>query len=105
MGFQLARSAGCFVAGAVMLLASPAAAAALTCRAAEGGMSFTPADVRDVRAAEVEAHGSERCDVVYHVDGQRYELGGCNREYVGEWSKRDGAPMGHRHGRLQLICK
>ena len=32
-------------------------------------------------------------------------LGGCNREYVGEWSKRDGIPLGHRHGRLGLECR
>ena len=24
-------------------------------------------------------------DVLYHVDGPRYQLGGCNREYVREW--------------------
>jgi hypothetical protein len=65
---------------------------------------FTPPDIREVPAAAVEAKGSERCDVVYHLDGQRYQLG-CNREYVGEWSKRDGTRLGHRHGRLGLECR
>jgi hypothetical protein len=64
----------------------------LACRASEGGATFTPPDIRKVPAAAVEAKGSEKCDVAYHVDGQRYQLGGCNREYVGEWSKRDGTP-------------
>ena len=73
-------------------------AGAASCRAVEGGPSFKPAEVREVPAAAVEARGSEICDVVYHVDGERYELGGCNRGYVGEWSKQDGAPIGRRHG-------
>jgi hypothetical protein len=89
----------------VSVLGLPTMAAALTCRAFEGGAMFTPPDIRAVPAAAVEAKGSEKCDVVYHVDGQRYQLGGCNREYVGEWSKRDGIPLGHRHGRLGLDCR
>jgi hypothetical protein len=60
-------------------------ASAVACRAAEGGATFTPPDIREVPAAAVEARGSEKCDVAYHVDGQRYQLGGCNREYLGEW--------------------
>ena len=55
--------------------------------------------------AAVEACGSEKFDVVYHVDGPRYQLGGCDREYVGEWSKHDGIPIGHQHGRLGLDCQ
>jgi hypothetical protein len=89
----------------VSVLGLPTMAAALTCRAFEGGAMFTPPEIREVPAAAVEAKGSEKCDVVYHVDGQRYQLGGCNREYVGEWSKRDGIPLGHRHGRLGLDCR
>ena len=27
---------------------------------------------------------------------RRYQLGGCNREYVGGWLKRDGVPLGQR---------
>ena len=78
---------------------------ALTCRASEGGATFNPSEILEVTAAAVGAKGAEKCDVVYHVDGQRYQLGGCNREYVGEWSKREGAPVGHRHGRLALECR
>jgi hypothetical protein len=89
----------------VAVLAAPGLAFGLTCRASEGGATFTPPDIREVPAAAVEAKGSEKCDVTYHVDGQRYQLGGCNREYVGEWSKRDGIPLGHRHGRLGLECR
>ena len=92
--------------GGAALLASPSiAAGALICQAIEGGGSFTPSQVREVPAAAVEARGSEKCDVVYHIDGHRYELGGCNREYVGEWSKREGVPIGRRHGRLPLTCQ
>jgi hypothetical protein len=87
------------------VLLAPGLALALTCRASEGGRAFTPLDIREVPAAAVEAKGSETGDVVYHVDGQRYQLGGCNRENVGEWSKRDGAPLRHRHGRLGLECR
>jgi hypothetical protein len=61
-----------------------------SCRVSEGGATFAPPDIREVPAVAVRAKGSEQCDVAYHVDGQRYQLGGCNREYVGEWSKRDG---------------
>ena len=89
----------------VSVLGLPTMAAALTCRALEGGAMFAPSEIREVPAAAVEAKGSEKCDVVYHVDGQRYQLGGCNREYVGEWSRRDGIPLGHRHGRLGLDCR
>jgi hypothetical protein len=91
------------VAAALALWAT--AAGALTCQAIEGGGSFTPSQVRDVTAAAVEAPGSEKCNVVYHVDNRRYELGGCNREYVGEWAKREGAPIGRRHGRLPVTCQ
>jgi hypothetical protein len=91
--------------GVALIVELPANAVALTCRALEGGETFAPAKIREVPAAAVEARGSEKCDVVYHVDGQRYELGGCNREYVGEWSKREGDPLGHRHGRLALDCR
>ena len=94
-----------FISAAATLALSATAAAALTCQAIEGGGSFTPSQVRDVTAAAVEARGSEKCDVVYHVDDRRYELGGCNREYVGEWAKREGAPIGRRHGRLPLTCR
>ena len=97
------------VAGSSMsilaVLGAPNLAAALTCRVLEGGATFTPPEIREVPAAAVEVRGSEKCDVVYHVDGQRYQLGGCNREYVGEWSKRDGVPLGRRHGRLELACQ
>jgi hypothetical protein len=91
--------------GIVSVLGVPTQAVALTCRAFEGGATFTPSEIREVPAAAVEARGSEKCDVVYRVDGQGYQLGGCNREYVGEWSKRDGIPIGHRHGRLGLDCQ
>jgi hypothetical protein len=84
---------------------APTAADALTCRVLEGGATFTPSEIREVPGAAVEARGSEKCDVVYRVDGQTYQLGGCNREYVGEWSKREGSPLGHRHGRLELACR
>jgi hypothetical protein len=90
---------------AVSAIGAPTMAVALTCRALEGGVTFTPSEIREVPAAAVEARGSEKCDVVYYVDGQRYQLGGCNRGYVGEWSKRDGIPLGHRHGRLALECR
>lgn len=91
--------------GAVWVLGAPTLAVALTCRALEGGVAFAPVEIREVPAAAVESRGSEKCDVVYHVDGQRYQLGGCNREYVGEWSRRDGIPIGHAHGRLGLDCR
>jgi hypothetical protein len=91
--------------GVLAVLGASTPAVALVCRAFEGGATFTPPEIREVPAAAVEARGSEKCDVVYHVDGQRYQLGGCNREYVGEWSKRDGIPLGHRHGRLGLDCQ
>jgi len=87
----------------VAIWATPAGA--LTCQAIEGGGSFTPSQVREVVAAAVAPRGSEKCDVVYHVDGQRYELGGCNRRYVGEWAKSEGPPIGRRHGRLPLTCQ
>jgi hypothetical protein len=88
--------------GILAVLGAPRLAVALTCRAFEGGVTFIPPEIREVPAAAVEARGSEKCDVVYHVYGQ---LGGCNREYVGEWSKRDGIPLGQRHGRLGLDCR
>ncbi len=91
--------------GIVSVLGVPTMAAAPTCRAFEGGVTFIPAEIREVPAAAVEAKGSGKCDVVYHVDGQRYQLGGCNREYVGEWPKRDSIPIGQRHGRLGLDCQ
>ena len=91
--------------GILAVLGAPRLAVALTCRAFEAGATFTPPEIREVPAAAVEARGSEKCDVVYHVDSQHYQLGGCNREYVGEWSKRDGIPLGHRHGRLGLDCQ
>jgi hypothetical protein len=90
---------------ALLVMGPEAIAASLTCRALEGGATFTPSEIREVPAAAVEARGSEECDVVYHVDGQRYQLGGCNREYVGAWPKREGNPIGHRHGRLSLDCR
>ena len=97
------------VAGSSMsilaVLGTPNLAAALSCRVLEGGATFAPPEIREVLAAAVEARGSEKCDVVYHVDGKWYQLGGCNREYVGEWSKREGAPLGHRHGQLALDCR
>jgi hypothetical protein len=82
----------------------PMSALALTCRSAEGGVPFAAGEVREVASAAVTMRGSEKCDVVYHVDHSRYELGGCNREYVGEWSKLEGAPIGYRHLRLRLSC-
>jgi len=91
--------------GVALIGAAPTMAVALTCRAVEGGASFTPSEVRDASAAAVKARGSEQCDVVYRIDGQSYQLGGCNRAYVGEWSKRDGVPIGRRHGRLGLDCR
>jgi hypothetical protein len=91
--------------GLVAALGAPTMAVAMSCRVFEGGTIFTPSEIREVASAAVEARGSEKCDVVYHVDGQRYQLGGCNREYVGEWSKRDGVPLGRRHGRLELACQ
>jgi hypothetical protein len=90
--------------GSAIMLSSPATGG-VACRAIEGGGTFTPPEVREVPAAAVKARGSEKCDVVYHVDGARYELGGCNREYVGEWSPREGAPLGRKHGRLPLACR
>ena len=62
-------------------------------------------DVTEVTAAAVKAKGAEQCDQVYHIDGQRYELGGCDRDYVGLWSPRDGSPIDRRHGRLPLTCR
>jgi hypothetical protein len=93
------------VGGAAAVAISATSAGALTCQAIEGGGSFTPSQVREVAAAAVAARGSEMCDVVYHIDGHRYELGGCNRQYVGEWAKSEGAPIGRRHGRLPLTCQ
>ena len=93
------------VAAVLAAIAEPTGALALTCRALEGGAPFVPSEIRDAPAAAVQARGSEKCDVVYRIDGGRYQLVGCNREYVGEWAKRDGAPLGHRHGRLDLACQ
>jgi hypothetical protein len=84
---------------------SPTLAAHLMCRAIGGGASFQISEVTEIPAAAVNMAGSEKCDIVYHVDGNRYELGGCNREYVGLWSPQEGSPLGHRHGRLQLVCE
>jgi hypothetical protein len=56
----------------------PGFAFALTCRAGAGGPAFSPSDVREVTAAAVQARGAEQCDVVYHVDGKRFDLGGCD---------------------------
>jgi hypothetical protein len=91
--------------GGALIVGAPTMAVALTCRAIEGGATFTPSDIRDAPAAAVKARGSEKCDVVYRIDGQSYQLGGCDRAHVGEWSKRDGVPIGRRHGRLGLDCR
>jgi hypothetical protein len=85
--------------------ASSVFAADLTCSATAGGPSFQVAEVTEAPAAAVKARGAERCDIVYRIDGSRYELGGCNRESVALWSPTDGAPIGHQHGRLLLVCR
>jgi hypothetical protein len=41
----------------VSVLVAPGLAFALTCRASEGGATFTPPDIREVPAAAVEAKG------------------------------------------------
>ena len=43
--------------GIVSVLGAPTMAAALTCRALEGGVAFTPAEIREVPAAAVEVQG------------------------------------------------
>jgi len=83
----------------------PAFAGDLSCRAAAGGAVFRVTEIMDVPAAAAEAAGSEKCDKVYHIEGQGYELGGCNRKYVGLWSPGQGSPLGYKHGRLPLICQ
>lgn len=90
---------------ALPAVAPPSSASALTCKPTRGGASFEAGEVREVPAAAIKAAGSEKCDVVYHVDGRRYELGGCDRKSVGEWSSKDGDPRGFGHKRLALFCK
>ena len=86
-------------------VAAASSASALTCRPTGGGARFEVDEAREVPAAAVKAAGSEECDVVYHIDGKRYELGGCDRRLVGEWSLKNGDPRGFGHRRLALICK
>jgi hypothetical protein len=105
MSFQAANARLVSIVAMASLVSSPATPGTLTCRAIAGGESFTPAGIREVPSAAVRARGSEECDVVYHVDGRRFELGGCNREYVGAWSAREGNPIGRQHGRLPLACR
>lgn len=98
--------AGLFIAATIAMFAtSPGFAAGLSCRAKDGGPLFSVATVTEVPAAAVKMAGSEHCDVVYHLDGSRYELGGCDRQDVGLWSPREGSPLGQRHGRLRLVCQ
>lgn len=99
------RTVALIAACASAFAASPTFAAELSCHAIAGGASFKVTEVMQVPAAAVKTAGSEKCDMAYHIDGRRYELGGCNREYVGVWSPREGSPLGHRHGRLPLACQ
>jgi hypothetical protein len=92
-------------AGVAAFGVSPVFAAELSCSAIAGGPPFKVTEVTEAPAAAIKLAGSESCDVVYHIDGSRYELGGCNREYVGLWSPREGSPLRHQHGRLPLVCK
>lgn len=80
-------------------------ASALTCRPSAGGVSFVADAVREAPVAAVRVAGSEKCDVVYHLRNGAYSLGGCNREYVGLWAPREGAPIGKRHGQIPLECQ
>lgn len=94
------------IAGLLVTVAGlPAFAGSLSCHATAGGAAFDVTDITDVPAAAVKAAGAEKCDKVYHIEGQGYELGGCNRKYVGLWSPRQGSPLGYKHGRLPLICQ
>lgn len=90
---------GCAFAG------TEARAASLTCQPADGGAAFRVSSVQDVSGAAVKAQGAEQCDQVYRIDGQRYELGGCNRHHVGVGSGSEGSPIGHFHPRLALNCR
>jgi hypothetical protein len=99
------RTALLIAVGISALGVSPVLAVDLSCSAIAGGPSFKVIEVSEIAAAAVKAAGSEKCDMVYHIDGSRYELGGCNREYVGLWSPREGTPLRHQHGRLQLVCQ
>jgi hypothetical protein len=99
------RTALLIAAGVSALAVSPAFAADLSCSAVAGGPAFKVTEVTEVPAAATKSAGSEKCDIVYHIDGSRYELGGCNREYVGLWSPREGTPLRHQHARLPLVCK
>jgi len=99
------RTAILIVAGVSAFSVSPVFAVDLSCSAMAGGPSFKVTEVTEVPAAAAKMPGSEKCDMVYHVDNSRYELGGCNREYVGLWSPHEGIPLRHQHGRLQLVCQ
>jgi class 3 adenylate cyclase len=78
----------------------------LICRpVAGGGGSFTPTEIREVSDEEVRAAGSEQCDVVYHVGGKYYDLGGCNLGDLPVQSSSAATPFGARHGRLALDCR
>ncbi len=80
-------------------------AASLTCQPADGGAAFRVSSVVDLSSAAVQAKGAEQCDQVYRINGQRYELGGCNRHHVGLGSGSEGSPIGHFHPRLPLVCR
>jgi len=99
------RTATLLAVSLPLLLAQHGWAAVLSCRAATGGAPFAVSSVTDISAAAVSALGAERCDHVYRIDGSRYQLGGCNRRYVGPWSPVEGSPIGHNHGRLDLDCR
>jgi hypothetical protein len=88
-----------------VFVAQAAAAPELSCRPQAGVEWFKTSEVTEVPSTAVQAKGSEACDRVYHVDGSRYELGGCDHTSVGLWSPRDGNPLGRQHGRLPLVCQ
>jgi hypothetical protein len=87
----------------VCVVSGTLAAAELSCRVT-GGAAFSAARVVEVTAAAVRAIGSATCDVIYHVDGQSYFLGGCNLPNLAAWADPKVAPLGMNHPRLPLAC-
>ena len=77
-----------------------------SCRALGKKSAWFPVSgAQEIAAGQARQPGALACDKVYHVDGKRYVLGGCNREYVGLEAKTPGAIIGARHARLNLECK
>ena len=76
----------------------------LRCQLASGGDWFPVPGFSDVSLAAAAVPGSLGCDVVYRIDKRDYVIGGCNRDSVGLWAKKEGRPRPGTE-RRQLICK